>query len=114
TLSTLLAQALTQFVEVPTCTGTALLLLTPMPSAPDQLLPHAHKLPSFLNARPCKPAAICFQSLPGTERTGVGRVTRVPSPNCQLRFSPQPQIVPSDFSASVCAPSAATSTQLLF
>src|SRR5215472_1172968 len=83
TLSILLAQTFTQFVDEPTCTGTRLLLVEPFPSTPAQLFPQAHKVPFVFNARQCKPVATCFQSLPGTERSGVERGLVVPSPSCQ-------------------------------
>src|SRR5437660_8941035 len=82
TLSILLAQILTQLVEEPTCTGTVLLLVEPVPRTPAQLLPQAHRVPFFFKARQCKPVATCFQSLPGTERTGVERGLLV-LPTCQ-------------------------------
>jgi hypothetical protein len=78
-----LAQTLVQLVEEPTRTGTRLWLVVPSPSWPAQLFPQDHRLPSRFNARLCGPAvATCFQSSPGTERTGraCSRAV-VPSPN---------------------------------
>ena len=90
-----------QLVAEPTFTAAARLLVVPSPNWPAQLLPQAQRLPSRFKARLwAPPAATAFQSFPGTERTGRSRSrTRVPSPNCWRRFSPQAQSVPSDFKA---------------
>src|ERR1035437_5410283 len=66
TVSSVPAHTLTQLVAEPTCTGTALLLVEPVPNVPAQLFPPAHKVPSFLRATVCiPPATACFQSFPG-------------------------------------------------
>src|SRR5437773_3352507 len=77
------AQTLIQFEPEPTCTATAVLLVEPIPNCPPQLTPQAHNVPSFFNATlyAAPPAAASFQSLPGSERTGVFRFVFVPSPN---------------------------------
>src|ERR1035437_8939388 len=72
TVSSVPAHTLIQLVAEPTCNGTPLLLVKPVPSDPAQLLPHAHKVPSFFNATLyTSPATACFQSLPGAARIGV-------------------------------------------
>src|ERR1035441_9135127 len=65
TVSSIPAHTLIQLLEKPTCTGTALLLVEPVPSDPDQLLPQVHNVPSCFNATLCMPpATACFQSCP--------------------------------------------------
>src|SRR5437899_2594632 len=49
TLSSKQAQTLIQFVATPTCTGTKLLLVVPIPKGPAKLLPHAHNVPFVFN-----------------------------------------------------------------
>src|ERR1035437_6228848 len=100
TVSSVPAHTLIQLVAEPTCRGTALLLVEPVPSVPDQLLPQAHSVPSCFRATLCMPpATACFQSCPGAAGTGTLAswfcLPAVPTPNWPVRFCPQAQSVPS-------------------
>ncbi len=112
TVSRPLAQTLIQFVAEPTCTGTELPLVEAIPTDPAQLSPHAHRVPSLLNATEwMAPAAACFQSLPGAAGTGTLIAVGLPKRACTL--SPQVQSVPSDLSARLWSVPAEMLTQLV-
>src|SRR5438093_13367561 len=86
--------------------------VVPMPSSPLVFEPQVHTVPSEIRASPCdEPAAMAvtwITSLTCTGWTLHGRSFRKPAqeplaalPSCPLESAPQPQTVPSDFSAKL-------------
>src|SRR2546430_10196398 len=64
-----------------TGTGTALLVVVPLPSCPDELLPHARTEPVDVRARPKPPpAARAVTIVPLGRLTGTGTALLVPVP----------------------------------
>ena len=90
-----------------------------LPSWPELLSPHTHRVPSDCRARECDPPAAmatqCLSKLPGLPVTicsGAVRLMVVPSPSWPLALSPQAQSVPSACSARVWKSPAATADQV--
>ena len=87
-----------------TATGSALLLVVPLPSWPKVLSPHAQTFPLLDNARlwSAPPAMATILLKPNTW-TGMGLPLVVPLPSWPKVLSPQAQRVPSACCAKLCA-----------
>ncbi|GIU84276.1 MAG: hypothetical protein KatS3mg008_1051 [Acidimicrobiales bacterium] len=98
-----------QSLSVPTRVGVRRVVVSPSPSWPWVLSPHAQRVPSRLMPMVwLLTAAICAQSLSVPTRVGVRRVVVSPSPSWPNRLSPHAQrlrsvFVVSSFRMVICA-----------